>query len=278
MKALLAMALALGALALSAQGSQPAPGPGAPRAIVWAVGDGADGSARARRLDRLMAAGDPDRFLYLGDVYETGSATDFERNYARVYEALAEITAPTPGNHEWPSRYEGYYPYWRAVKSRRQRPWYRFRLAGWEILALNSEAAHGAGSRQLRWLRRRLRGAEGDCRLAFWHRPRWSAGVYGDDESLAPLWNALRGSARVVLSGHDHNMQRFRHRDGIVQLVAGTGGRELYPLRADSRLRFGEDSRYGALRLELRPGEAELEFRRIDGRRLDSSSVECERG
>ena len=266
------------ALAVAAQSSQEAPQPEPAPAVVWAVGDGADGSRQARRLGRLIAASDPDRFFYLGDVYETGSASEFDRNYASVYGQLAEITAPTPGNHDWPSRYQGYYPYWSSVRGRRQHPWYRFRLAGWEILALNSEAAHGAGSSQARWLRRQLRGAQGDCRLAFWHRPRWSAGVYGDDESLAPLWNQLRGKARLVLSGHDHNMQRFRRREGIVQLVAGAGGRELYPLRGDSGLAFGNDSRYGALRLELRPGGAELEFRRIDGRRLDSSSVECEPG
>ena len=270
--------LLMAALTVAAQSSGAAPERELRPVVVWAVGDGADGSERARRLARLVTADRPDRFLYLGDVYESGTSDEFRRNYDSVYGELAEITAPTPGNHDWPNRQLGYYPYWRSAKGRRQRPWYRFRLAGWEVLALNSEAAHGAGSRQVRWLRRHLRGAEGDCRLAFWHRPRRSAGVYGDDEGLAPLWNPLRGKARLVLSGHDHNMQRFRSRDGIVQLVAGAGGRELYPLRDEPGLAFGNDRRYGALRLELRPGRAELEFQRLDGRRLDSSSVECQPG
>jgi hypothetical protein len=161
------------------------------------------------------------------------------------------------------------------VKGRRQRPWYRFEAGGWEILSLNSEAAHGPGSRQLRWLRDRLRGADGDCRLAFWHRPRLSAGVYGDDRSYEPLWRELAGHARLVLSGHDHNMQRLRARDRIVQLVAGSGGRELYPLHADRRLRFGRDDRVGALRLELTPGEATIEFRDAAERVLDRSRIQC---
>jgi hypothetical protein len=248
----------------------------ADRAVVWAVGDGADGSAHAKRLARLILRDEPDRFLYLGDVYETGTAEEFRRNYAGVYGRLAEITAPTPGNHDWRLHRQGYDPYWRSVTGRRQRPWYRFLLAGWEIFSLNSEAPHGPGSRQVRWLRAQLEAAQGDCRIAFWHRPRYSAGAYGDDASYEPFWRALEGDARLVLSGHDHNMQRMRPRRGIVQLVAGSGGRERYALHADDRLRFGRDDRVGALRLVLEPGLARFEFRGLGGRRLDSSSVSCE--
>ena len=100
--------------------------------------------------------------------------------------------------------------------------------------------------------------------------------MYGDDPSYEPFWRALRGKARLVLSGHDHNMQRLRPRDGIVQIVAGSGGRELYPLHGDERLEFGRDDRVGALRIVLEAGRARLAFRPLDGRRLDSSSVSCE--
>jgi hypothetical protein len=244
--------------------------------VLWAVGDGADGSEPAKRLARRIARDRPDRFLYLGDVYERGTAEEFRRNFAGVYGRLAPITEPTPGNHEWARRREGYYPYWRRVKGRRQPPWYAFRLGEWEVLSLNSEAAHGARSRQLRWLRGHLRGVAGDCRLAFWHRPRFSAGtVYGDAPDLAPLWEALVGHASLVLSGHEHDLQRFRPRDGIVQIVAGAGRRALYPLGPDRRLAFGRDDRVGALRIELQPGRALLEFRDTRGRVLDDSSVSC---
>ena len=138
------------------------PPAGTRAAVVWAVGDGADGSRRAKRLARLIAADRPHRFLYLGDVYERGTAREFRRHYDPVYGALARVTAPTPGNHEWGRRTEGYYPYWRRKKGRLQRPWYAFRL----ILSLNSQASHGPRSAQLRWLRAQLR-EPGTCRLAF---------------------------------------------------------------------------------------------------------------
>lgn len=266
---------ALAAVAGAAVGLAPAQGP-EPRAVVWAVGDGANGSPRAKALAKRIAADRPARFLYLGDVYPHGTASDYRRNWSPVYGALAHRTEPTPGNHEWGARRFGYFPYWRRINRRPQPQWYRFRLAGWEVLSLNSEAPHGNRSSQLRFLRRALRGG-GTCRIAFWHRPRFSAGrVHGDARDVAPLWNALPGRARLVLTAHDHTMQRFKPRDGLTQYVSGAGGAGLYGLRRDRRLAFARSDVYGALRMVLRPGRATLEFRAVDGRVLDRSEARCQ--
>jgi hypothetical protein len=226
-----------------------------------------------------------DRLLYLGDVYGSGlasivlgdgSAEDYRTRYVPLYGQFAARTAPTPGNHEWPRRGEGYEPYWRKVFGRTPPAFYALRIGGWQLLSLNSEAPHGAGSAQLRWLRRQLR-APGTCRLAFWHRPRYNAGLHGDEGDLAPLWDALRGHATIVVSGHDHNMQRLRPVDGMTQYVSGAGGHPRYSLRADPRLAFGNDRDFGALRVELRPGRARMVFVSADGRILDASRVRCTR-
>ena len=253
------------------------------RAVLWAVGDGADGGAAGRAVAARIRAGRVDRFLYLGDVYRSGivglvradgSATDYRDRYAPLYGELAARTAPTPGNHEWPQRGEGYEPYWRSVTGRTPPAYYSFKIAGWQILSLNSEAPHGRGSAQLRWLARRL-ARPGTCRLAFWHRPRFSAGRHGDQADVAPLWNALRGRAVLVVAGHDHDMQRFRPIDGMTQVVSGAGGHGHYALRRDPRLAFGDDRRYGALRIDLGPGGARLRFVAAGGRVLDASTVRC---
>lgn len=217
----------------------------------------------------------PARFLYLGDVYERGTASEFRRNYSPAYGALNPITSPTPGNHEWGNRRTGYLPYWRRAKGRTKPSYYRYRLAGWDILSLNSETSHRAGSRQQRWLRRAVRDP-GTCRLAFMHRPYLSAGLHGDTLSLGSLWRTLRGHARLVLSGHDHDMQRLRRRDGLTQYVSGAGGRARYALDSgDRRLAFGRDDRFGALRIELSADRAKLEFRSATGAVLDRSEVRC---
>src|SRR5215207_7697275 len=73
------------------------------RSVVWAVGDAADGSAAARQVASMVASHRVDRLLYLGDVYATGTAHEFEARYRPLYGRLGPMTAPTIGNHEWPN-------------------------------------------------------------------------------------------------------------------------------------------------------------------------------
>lgn len=257
-----------------ASGQFPAP-PALSRAVVWAVGDGAVDLPSARALARRIAADRPDRFLYLGDVYQRGTAAEFRENYDRVYGRLRAITAPTPGNHDWPRHADGYDPYWSTLTGGRPPAHYSFRLAGWQILSLNSEEPLGSDSRQLRWLSRRIRDP-GTCRLAFWHRPRYSAGEHGDQDDVDPLWRALRGRARLVVNGHDHNLQRLRPIDGITEMIAGAGGKSRYDLdEDDNRLAFARADVDGALRLELSRGLARYRFVTATGDVLDSGLVRC---
>lgn len=247
------------------------------RATIWAVGDG-DASASGRAVARLIAARRFDRLLYLGDVYENGTRKQFRENYAPSYGLLARRTAPTPGNHDWPNHTSGYDPYWRrALRRGRAASWYAFSAGGWRILSLSSETGHSRGSAQERWLRAQLR-KPGTCRLAFWHRPRYSAGRHGDQQDMAPIWDALRGRAAIVLAGHDHDMQRLRPIDGITSFVSAAGGHSRYAVdSADKRLAFADDERDGALRLRLRPGRASYAFVSTRGRVLDSGSLRCRR-
>ncbi|HET9315052.1 MAG TPA: metallophosphoesterase family protein [Vicinamibacteria bacterium] len=246
------------------------------RAVVWAVGDGADGGAAARRVARRIARGRPDWLLYLGDVYDGNGLRQYRRHYGRVYGRFTKITAPTPGNHEWPRHRSGYDRYWTGVRGTRPPAYYAVSLAGWRIVSLNSEVAHGNRSRQLRWLRRLLRRNPTNCTIAIWHRPLRSAGIHGDQRDVTPFWSALRGHAVLVLNGHDHDLQRHRPRDGIVELVAGAGGHDRYPIDPSyPGLAFGDARHYGALRLVLRRGRASFTFVSSGGRRLDAGRVHC---
>ena len=249
--------------------------------IVWAVGDGADGSARAQRVAAQIGegAGHPVRMLYLGDVYETGTAAEFRTNYESVYGHVKDRTAPTIGNHELDNRDEGYIPYWTEVHGRAP-SYFNLRASGWQILGLNSEIDATADSEQVAWVEGQLGKRKfGNCRIAFWHRPRYSAGAHGDQPDLSALWDAVEGRARVVLSGHDHDMQRLRPREGVVAFISGAGGHDPRPTdEGDPRLAFSEDRRPGALRLRL--GHENLRWRFISaaGRTLDRGELRCRRG
>ena len=241
--------------------------------IVWAVGDGGNGSDEARTLEGVIARDNPRRVLYLGDVYERGTATDFRKRFETVYGPLVARMDPTPGNHDWPNHATGYDPYWRKVKGRPLAHHYAFSLAGWRIVSLNSETPNDAA--QLRFARRQVKGRR--CALAFMHRPRFNAGEHHNEErDVEKIWEALRGHARLLLSGHDHNLQRFKRIDGTTQFVIGAGGRERYAVNgADPRLAYSNDRVDGALRMQLQPGVARLRIVRADGRVLDRSTVRC---
>lgn len=253
--------------------------PSSSAAVVWALGDAADGSSASRRLADMIDDQRVDRLLYLGDVYGSSEFRDgthraFEEHYDPLYGELARDTAPTPGNHEWPQRDGAYDAYWRTAGGRSAEHHYAFDLAGWEIVSLNSQEELGRGSRQERWLRSEL-SESGTCRIVFMHRPRFSAGRHGDQPDLQAVWDDLGGRAVIALAGHDHNLQRLHPVDGITQFVAGAGGANHYELHDDERLAFGDAKTTGALRLELRRGRADYAFVDAEGRRLDGGSLTC---
>jgi hypothetical protein len=268
-------------------GGQFVPDAPADRAVLWAVGDGPDGDAPPRAVGELIRNAAADKLLYLGDVYEDVDVpqrlTDptYEGSYAYLfadtYGELADRTAPTVGNHEWENAAApGYDTYWSDVYHQPVQHYYRFRAGGWEVISLNSEAELEGDDPQVRWLESELT-EPGTCRLAFLHRPRFSAGRHGDEPELDAIWTRLEGHATLVVSGHDHDMQQLEPQGGVVQLVSGAGGRGRYEINeTDARLVFSNDTSDGALRLELTPGAARLAFVSVDGRELHHDEVSCQ--
>ncbi len=248
---------------------------------VWAVGDGGVAGPGDDRLAGRVGSWGIDRLLYLGDVYENGSAREFRERYHPGWGRFKSITRPTLGNHEWEARARGYARYWGArARGPRGAYYYSFDIGGWHFVSLNSHEDSSPGSTQVAWLRRDLARHRGNCTIAFWHRPRYSAGVYRNDDSAAdvePFWRALRGRAVAVLNGHDHNYQRFKRRRGITQFIVGAGGRmPLHDVReSDPRLAAADDSRLGALRLDLGRSRLRYEYRTVDGERVDSGRLRC---
>jgi hypothetical protein len=244
--------------------------------VIWAIGDGADGGPDSRAVASMVGAHRVDRLLYLGDVYETGTAQQFQANYDPPYQRFDSITAPTIGNHEWSNVATGYVPYWTAAHGTPPPLWYAFAASGWQLISLNSNTP--ASADQLQWLSDEIRQTPryGTCRIAFMHHPIFSAGLHGDLTALQGIFGELKGHAAIVLAGHDHDMQRLQPVNGIRPYVDGAGGRELYPVnRDDPRLAFADDTHHGALRIRLRPDVAVLTFVAEDGTTLDRSTVSC---
>lgn len=271
------------ALAAPEAGGQTRPS----EAVVLAAGDiAACGSGGDERTATLL---DSNRgtVLALGDLaYDSGTLEEFQACFGPSWGRHKRRIRPAPGNHEYNSDASGYFGYFGRAAGPAGRGYYSFELGSWHILSLNSERGTDAGGAQVRWLRADLARTRTRCVLAFWHRPRWSSGEYADDARVAPLWNALYDArADIVLSGHDHNYQRYPPMNkrgaiararGIRSFVVGTGGRDRYGLRADSRRRAATDSTWGVLRLTLRPAGYRWRFVPVAGGSYrDSGSGTC---
>jgi hypothetical protein len=104
---------------------------------------------------------------------------------------------------------------------------------------------------------------------------------------MAPIWQALyTAGADVVLSGHDHDYERFAPQDGnggadaalgIREFVVGTGGKNHYGFSSpqpNSEVR--NDTTFGVIELTLRPTGYDWQFLPEAGKTFtDSGSGAC---
>ena len=181
--------------------------------VVATVGDGASGEANGALVTNMISGWDPNLFLYLGDVYEQGTTTEFDNWYApsTYFGRFRAITDPVIGNHEnLTEGSAGYFDYWDNPPN-----YYSIDVAGWHVVALDSTGTLGEtrpGTAQYTWLQNDLSAHPNACTLVSFHHPAWSIGEGfegGDDVRVRPLWPLLADSGvDVVLNGHDHDYYR----------------------------------------------------------------------
>jgi hypothetical protein len=248
---------------------------GAGDIATWPPGTEGNDEATAKVVESVVASRPGRTVVFtLGDnAYESGAASEYEDYYAPTWGRFKGVTRPTPGNHEYNTPgAAGYFGYFRV------RPYYAYNLGSWRIYSLNSEIARKAKSPQVRWLRRDLAAQPHRCVLAYWHRPRYSSGPHGNDASVAAIWQTLaRARADVVVTGHDHDYERFASRQGMVEFVVGTGGNFLYQFKrraAGSRAR--NDKTFGVIAFTLHRGGYAFRFVPVAGQRFtDRGTVRC---
>ena len=273
------------------------PAAGRPFVLV-ATGDGASGEPNAIAVEDMIASWNPNMLLYLGDVYNDGTPTEFYNWYGSGSDHLSRfrsITNPTVGNHEYQhiasQQYDapGYFDYWDNVDH-----YYSFRAAGWHIISLDSTGQFnqtGADSAQYLWLQDDLANNTAACTIAYFHHPLFNVGSEQDAVRMSPIWALLaQHGVDIVLTGHDHDYQRWLplngqgelDPNGMTEFVVGTAGHGIQDiLDTDPRLAIGYDTppaAFGALRMELNPDGAAFQFINTQGHILDSGSIGCNNG
>jgi hypothetical protein len=92
-------------------------------------------------------------------------------------------------------------------------------------------------SRQTAWLEQQLSESVATWKIAVFHHPPYTCGGHSGSSSVIREWVPLFEDygVQLVLSGHDHNYQRFAARNGVTYVVDGGGAAGLYRLRSCPR-------------------------------------------
>ena len=243
--------------------------------------------ATAKLLDGISGT-----VFTLGDnVYNSGTSAEFANCYNPTWGRHKARTKPSVGNHEYlTSGASGYFNYFGAAAGDPKKGYYSYDRGDWHVIVLNSNCSQvpcAAGSAQDTWLRADLAAHPNKCTLAYFHAPLYSSGQHGNSTSVRPFWEALyKANADVVLSGHDHNYERFAPQNpygafdsarGIREFVVGTGGTYLRPfgtIKPNSVSRNA--TTHGVLKLTLNSGGYAWKFVPVAGKTFtDSGTASC---
>jgi calcineurin-like phosphoesterase family protein len=242
--------------------------------VLVGAGDIADCGNTGDSATAALLDGIPGTVYTLGDnVYPNGTLTEFQNCYDPTWGRHKARTKPAPGNHDYnTSGATGYFTYFGSLAGPSGVGYYSYDVGTWHVVSLNSEVAHGVGSTQEQWLRADLAASAQPCTLAYWHKPRFTSGAnHAPDTSMTPLWQALYDfNGDVVLSGHNHQYERFAPQDasgnldtarGLREFVAGTGGESHYnfaTIQPNSEVRNSDA--FGVLKLTLHANSYDWQF------------------
>jgi acid phosphatase type 7 len=272
----------------------------------WNGGAGTSSRCAERRVsDAVVADSSISQLLDLGDIqYACDDPDDFAASYTPTWGRLNRIVAPVPGNHEYqtgPDKFgvacptsnttaASYFSYFGAAARAASAGHYSFDLGSWHLIALNANCTAkgvggcGASSAQTRWLASDLSATTKPCILAYWHQPRWT-GTAGNNGTYKAWWSLLyQHHADLVLNGHEHDYQRFAMldpsglpaRDGIVEIVVGTGGESLQSVAQTAKpFPLAHPKSFGYLRLSLGASGYSGAFVSSARSTLDSFSASC---
>jgi acid phosphatase type 7 len=255
-------------------------------AILLAVGDIAGCKTWFKDEETAeLVASLPGTVAALGDVvYEDAYRWQFNQCYDPSWGRVLSRTRPAVGNHEYRQvNASTYYEYFGTRAGPAGKGYYTYKLGTWRVYVLNSERLI---PEQTIWLTAQLAANPSKCILAYWHKPLYTSGSNPNELTVRPLWDALyKAGAEVVLSGHNHNYERFAPQDadgnfqakGVRQFVIGTGGAQLEgfeTIQPNSKLRYVEG--WGVLRLSLGSGKYGWNFLPIPGSPpADTGSANC---
>lgn len=227
----------------------------------------------------LVHGWNPDLIVTTGDNnYPAGAAATIDPNIGRYYRsfispyhgkygpgAVSNDFFPSLGNHDWVAA--GARPYLDYFTLPGNERYYEFVRGDVHFFALDSDPHEPDGvdraSVQAAWLRRALAASTSRWKVVYFHHAPYSSGSHGPTAYMQ--WPFRDWGADVVLSGHDHDYERF-DKGGVPYIVNGLGGNERYMFTGatpDSVARF--NAAPGALLVEADTAGMTLSFYGVGG-------------
>lgn len=204
---------------------EPFPPGGEPALRIAVAGDVGYANDRVERTARAIAAAgatDPyDVLLLLGDnVYPTGDPARLQETvftpFGPVLDAGAELVAIL-GNHDVKEGNADAHVAALGMPGR----WYARTFGDVTLVGLDSTDPENPAQRA--WLEATLAAASTPWKIVAVHHPPYSAGYQGSSldarSAFSPLFE--RYGVQLVLSGHEHDYQRFRPVGGVTYVVSG---------------------------------------------------------
>lgn len=204
-----------------------APLPGVKDPIQFVVlGDTGSASDAQKAIAQRMTELGFDFLLFLGDIaYERGSAKQIQTKYFDIYANILRYVPayPTIGNHERRT-HEGA-PYFDAFVLPEPERYYSFDWGDVHFVAMDTTHRDTA---QVEWLKQDLAKTKQRWKVVFGHHPLYTNSLRGAQLWIRRAYSKVFADAKVdlVLTGHEHQYERFRV-GNVNYIVSGGGGGRL---------------------------------------------------
>ena len=236
-----------------------APDPGGAFDFV-VIGDSGHGEPTQYAVAAQMRALDPDLMLHAGDViYPYGQTDGYDPYFFMPYhDLLNHVPAfPSLGNHDYgTSNAQPYLDafYLPATSSGGER-YYSFDWGDAHFVALDSTPPRYTDRAMLRWLESDLAASTARWKFVFFHHPMYTSGPHASDPTVPAMHATLepifvQHDVDIVFNGHDHDYERSKPQNGVIYIVTGGGGYNLYPVGTSSFTAYSA-SVYHAVQVQI---------------------------
>jgi hypothetical protein len=191
-----------------------------------AVGDTGTGGDAERAIAQRMTEYPFDLIVFLGDIaYSDGTDKQLQDNFFAVYKNILRYVPayPTLGNHERHTR-KGQ-PYFDAFVLPSPERYYSFDWGDVHFVAIDTTHRD---TEQVVWLQHDLAKTKQRWKIVFGHHPPYTNSLRGPQMWIRRAYAKIFTDNKVdlVLSGHEHQYERFRVA-GVNYVISGGGGGQL---------------------------------------------------